>query len=109
MALIRLSSIKSQILVCALNWLISGLIPGPGVAIQKLQTVLKIEPDGILGPKTIAAITASDPKWLNNKLALERVRMIGRIVQKNPAQAKSLIDWLNRALEFIVPTDADPT
>lgn len=78
-----------------------GVTSGPALAIQKIQALVKVEVDGILGPKTLAAINAHDPVLLNNKLALERVKMIGRIVQKNPSQATFLNGWLSRAIEFI--------
>lgn len=78
-----------------------GVNSGPGVAIQKLQEILKVDVDGVLGPKTLTAIAAYDPNLLNNKLALARVRMIGRIVNKNPSQAKWLNGWLERALSFL--------
>ena len=78
-----------------------GVNSGPGVAIQKLQSVLKVEIDGILGPKTLAVANAADPVLLGNKLALERVKMIGRIVNKNSGQAKFLNGWLDRALSFL--------
>lgn len=78
-----------------------GVNSGPAVAIQKLQGLLKQDVDGILGPKTLSAANAAEPILLNNKLALERVKMIGRIVNKNPAQAKFLNGWLSRALEFL--------
>ena len=78
-----------------------GVTSGPAIAITKLQAVLKVEQDGVLGPKTLAAIEAADPAILSNKLALERVKMIGRIVAKNPSQATFLNGWLNRAIEFI--------
>lgn len=78
-----------------------GVNSGPGIAIQKLQGLLKVEQDGVLGPKTLAAANAADPIILNNKLARERILMIGRIVQKNPSQSKFLVGWISRAFEFL--------
>ena len=78
-----------------------GVTSGPSIAIAKVQGILKVDQDGILGPKTLSAINSSDPVILSNKLALERVKMIGRIVAKNPSQATFLNGWLNRALEFM--------
>lgn len=78
-----------------------GVTSGPSIAISKIQAILKCEQDGVLGPKTLAAINASDPVILSNKLALERVKMIGRIVAKNPSQATFLNGWLTRALDFM--------
>lgn len=78
-----------------------GVNSGPGIVTVKLQQLTKMEPDGILGPKSLAAINAADPMILGNKLALERIKMIGRIVNKNPSQATFLNGWIARALEFI--------
>lgn len=78
-----------------------GVNSGPGIAIVKLQQLVKVEADGVLGPKSLAAINAADPTILGNKLALERIKMIGRIVNKNPSQATFLNGWISRALEFI--------
>ena len=79
-----------------------SVISGPQLATQKLQEVLGVKVDGVFGPESLAALVATDAKELNNKLVAERIRMVGRIVGKNPAQGKFLLGWLNRALEFLV-------
>lgn len=78
-----------------------GVTSGPAIAVQKLQEILRVKVDGILGPKTLAAIEVEDPRYLSNKLAASRIQMIGRIVQKNPSQIKWLNGWINRAISFI--------
>lgn len=78
-----------------------GVTSGPAIAVQKLQEILHTKVDGILGPKTLAAIEAEDARYLANKLAASRIQMIGRIVQKNPSQLKWLSGWINRAISFI--------
>jgi len=55
-----------------------------------------------LGPKTLAAIEASDPVWLNNQLVASRITMIGRLVQQRPVQLMYLSGWLSRALSFMI-------
>lgn len=79
-----------------------GVTSGPALAITKIQTLVGTEPDGQLGPVTLAKIN-SDPQpiRLNNLLALERVMMMGRLVQKRPSDVKFLSGWLNRALGFL--------
>jgi lysozyme family protein len=79
-----------------------GVNSGPQVAIMKLQEVLGLESDGVIGPDTLNAIDKWDGRILNNRLVGERVKMIGRIVQRSPSQLKYLSGWLNRALEFLV-------
>ena len=78
-----------------------GVNSGPGVATMKLQGILGVKVDGDLGPKTLEALTKHDSREINNLLMAERIKMIGRIVQKNPSQIKWLSGWLSRALEFL--------
>jgi lysozyme family protein len=78
-----------------------GVNSGQALAIQKLQTVLKVDADGVLGPKTLAALETADLRAVNNALVAERVRMIGRIVVKAKTQVVFLNGWLNRALSFL--------
>lgn len=78
-----------------------GVTSGPQLAISNLQTTLGVNPDGILGPNTLSHIP-QDTRRVNNELVAARIRMIGRLVQKNPSQLKFLSGWLNRALEFLV-------
>lgn len=78
-----------------------GVNSGPGVAIKALQSLVGATSDGILGPDTLAKANAVEALWLNNQLVASRVKMIGRIVRKNPSQLEWLNGWLNRALEFI--------
>lgn len=77
-----------------------GVNSGPAMAIQKLQACLGTEPDGVLGPKTLSLANAAEPRRLANQLALERIKMIGRIVHKNPSQSKFLDGWLTRAASW---------
>jgi len=79
-----------------------GVNSGPALAIKKLQEILGVEQDGVLGPKTLKAIKEyKNEASLSNRLMVSRIEMIGRIVQKHPAQAKFLVGWLKRALEFM--------
>ena len=75
---------------------------GPAVAIKKLQALLKIDVDGILGVNTLVAIVAShDLRTLNNSLARVRMEMICQIVAKFPTQAKFLVGWCRRVMGFM--------
>lgn len=78
-----------------------GVNSGPLLAIMELQRVLGVTADGIIGPQTLGAIEAASAS-LNNQLVASRVRMIGRIVKRDPTQLKWINGWLNRALEFLV-------
>lgn len=77
-----------------------GVTSGPRLAIQKLQEILGVEVDGIIGPNTIKKVSEF-PGNLGNQLVASRIRMIGRLVQRDPSQLKFLSGWLNRALEFL--------
>lgn len=79
-----------------------GVNSGPAVAIQKLQIILGIGVDGVLGPGTLQSLSRANPQSVNNQLVVARVRMIGQLVSKNPAQAKFAAGWLNRAVEFLI-------
>jgi lysozyme family protein len=75
---------------------------GPALAITALQRALKVEADGVLGPVTIAAANASlEPQRLVNKIAVERIKMAGRIVKRDPSQLKWINGWLDRFASFI--------
>jgi lysozyme family protein len=78
-----------------------GVTSGPAIAIQALQRLVGVPVDGALGPATLKAVGQQDPVKLVVKLVAERVKMIGRIVSKNPSQAKFAAGWLNRAVEWL--------
>lgn len=78
-----------------------GVTSGPRLAIQKIQELVEAEVDGILGPDTVSKVSRFEPRMINNLLMGSRVKMIGRLVQKNPSQLKFLSGWLNRCLSFL--------
>lgn len=78
-----------------------GVNSGPAVAIMRLQEILRVPADGILGPQTLTALDTIHPEEVNTLLAIKRALMIGRIVAKNVSQARFLVGWLDRALSFI--------
>jgi lysozyme family protein len=79
-----------------------GVNSGPMVAIQKLQGILHVPVDGVLGPQTLTALVGVHPEDVCNLLVAARVRMIGQIVSKNPSQLRFLNGWLDRSLQFLV-------
>jgi len=78
-----------------------GVNSGPMIAIQKLQAILAVPVDGVLGPATFDALSKSDLHKVNNDLVVARIKMICKIVQANPSQLKYLGGWAMRACEFI--------
>ena len=79
-----------------------GVHSGPALAIMKLQGILGVKVDGILGPLTMEAIDREGDQWLNNQLMVERLRMVGRIVARDKSQAVWVGGWINRIVSFLV-------
>ena len=78
-----------------------GVNSGPGIAIMKLQEIVGADIDGDLGPQTLAAVNKMPSDDINDSLVILRVKMIGKIVTKNPSQLRFLNGWLDRALQFL--------
>ncbi len=78
-----------------------GVNSGPAIAIQKLQGILGVTVDGVLGPETLNALSKRDVREVNNILVGERIKMIGRIVLRDRSQLAFLNGWLNRCCEFL--------
>lgn len=80
-----------------------GFNSGQDLVIRKLQQLLGVKQDGILGPKTLDAITKSDPRLINNKLVAARCLMLARLVQRDPkGHLNEIVGLLDRALSFTV-------
>jgi lysozyme family protein len=78
-----------------------GVNSGPMIATKKLQEIVGTDQDGVIGPATLTALSIMNVALVNNELVKSRLKMICRIVQKNPSQIKYLLGWVNRALEFL--------
>jgi lysozyme family protein len=74
---------------------------GPGIAIKYLQRIVGVDDDGVMGPRTLEAANACEPRHLVNRLVAERMKMIARLVQKSPSQLKYLGGWTNRIMGFL--------
>ena len=60
------------------------------------QKAIGVTADGIVGPKTIAAVNAKDPKQLFDLIRKERLAYIERICRSRPTNLKYKGGWLNR-------------
>lgn len=79
-----------------------GVNSGPMVAIMKLQQIVGADVDGVIGPDTLKRLAVQDPVRVGQLLVAERIRLIGRVVMRDPkTQLQNLVGWLNRALEFL--------
>lgn len=60
------------------------------------QQVLGVKVDGVVGPKTIAAVNAANPADLFGKIRAERIAFINRICVSRPVNNKYKKGWLRR-------------
>ena len=71
---------------------------GVVTAVKLAQAVVGVAPDGIVGPKTIAALTQADPEQFIAHYALAKIARYAKICTRDPSQKKFLLGWINRAL-----------
>lgn len=79
----------------------SGVNHGTGRATKLLQTALGVYPDGVIGPKTLAALASANSGAIFLKVVAERVRLFGAIITERPSQAVFAKGWMARAAAFI--------
>ena len=72
----------------------------PDVAKKLAQIVVQVVPDGVFGPKTIAALNAQDEVLFKALYALAKIARYRDIVNARPTQIKFLKGWINRTLEM---------
>ncbi len=97
----RADEIKSQSVANAIvDWAYNS---GPATAAKKVQTLVGVTVDGVIGPKTIAAINSFPPRTIFNHIKNSRTMFVESIVRNKPSQAKFLSGWKNRinALTFV--------
>jgi lysozyme family protein len=78
-----------------------AVLSGVRAAIQTLQLAVGVEPDGVLGPKTIAAAHGEDGQYVLVRLVQRRAHRLARIVEHAPSQAKFLVGWIDRCLSML--------
>lgn len=71
----------------------------PRTAVRLVQLAVGATPDGVMGPKTIAAIKLLDPELFNLRFFLAKITRYAEIVNKNRSQSKFLLGWINRSLQ----------
>lgn len=72
---------------------------GTGTAIKQIQKTLNVTVDGVLGPKTMAALNASS--GLSKSFAKRRARYYIDIVKNKPTQIEFLASWINRTIDLV--------
>ena len=68
--------------------------------IRRPQRILGVTADGIVGPKTIAAVNSMDAMELHFRIKNDRIRFIAEICKANPSQERFRRGWLNRIDEL---------
>ena len=77
-----------------------GFVANPAVSAKLAQIVLGLEPDGKVGPKTLAALNGmSSPELFLARFTIAKIARYRDIVTKDRTQSKWLLGWINRALE----------
>lgn len=70
------------------------------VGLRKVQEIAGVKPDGIAGPKTLAAINDANQEELFNRIMSARQQFYVNIVKKNPTQKVFMNGWMNRLGRF---------
>jgi lysozyme family protein len=78
-----------------------GVNHGVTRASKWLQKVVGAKADGIVGPKTLAAVAEIPWEITYLRICAHRVRFYGEIVRRDRTQAVFIAGWNNRAAKFI--------
>ena len=97
----RADEIRSQSVA---NILVDWVWGSGANGIKIPQRVLGVAQDGVVGPVTLAAVNAQDPRAFFEKIKVEREAFLRRIVARDPSQNRFIKGWLNRLndLKFTV-------
>ena len=68
--------------------------------VRKMQDVLGVKPDGIVGPKTLVAINESEAQELFDRIWKARQQFYINIVKRSPQQKVFMNGWMNRLNSF---------
>jgi lysozyme family protein len=69
----------------------------PRIATKILQSVLGVDEDGHMGPKTLAELNSKDPDVVAKLFRADWIDFYQRDAQINPSKAQFLNGWINRA------------
>lgn len=89
----KADQIKSQSLA---NILVDWVWGSGANGIKIPQQLLDVQADGIVGPKTLAALNAQKPEAFFNLIKNRREQFFNTIVKKDPSQKVFLKGWLRR-------------
>ena len=69
-------------------------------AIRRVQQLLQITVDGIVGPQTVASINLANQRQLFESIKADRIRFVDEICTRNPSQKVFRKGWMNRINDF---------
>ena len=73
-----------------------GVLFGVGTAVQMMQGVLKLTPDGVFGPATLAAVNEAEPLSLLTAYKTVMVQHAIDIGGAHPQERQFVVGWLRR-------------
>ena len=87
------AALQAQMIDC-------GVLHGTGWATRRLQEIVAVHVDGIIGPITLGAVNFDSAlNGLNEKFLSRRIRRCIRIVDRDETQMVWLWGWQKRALD----------
>lgn len=69
---------------------------GTGTAIKRVQSLVGVKVDGIVGEQTLSAINNSNQRLLFTRIKSARLRFVEAIVNRDPKQKKYINGWKRR-------------
>jgi lysozyme family protein len=73
-----------------------GVNHGPESSVMRLQGLLGLQQDGIIGPQTLGAIKAHALNWIIATLGYSQQTFYNQLAQDDPEEAEFLAGWLAR-------------
>ena len=78
-----------------------GVHSGPARATKALQRALGVVADGVIGPKTMAALIKANWRELYRAVLKERGELLAALMQQDPSQRVFAAGWMRRLMEFV--------
>jgi len=78
------------------DWAVNS---GPAI-VKKVQVIIGVTADGIVGACTIGTINRANARWLFEEIKKARIEFFKRIAAADPSQRAFLKGWINRINSF---------
>ena len=95
---IRLSEVNDQFIAEMLLNISVNI--GKRALVKKVQRILGVNPDGIIGPITIGTINNADRDAFVYQFILEVIDLYTHIINKDKNQRRFIAGWLNRSMSL---------